>query len=179
MSLGTHTGTVSDVHTSPAAAAQQDDAHEVNHGPVSADLNDTMMTTVVSNGNDALNLLFEAAQREERGVNGVRVPVAADQDANNATTTPLSSLANLRSSAFPELSSELTETWNAYRFVRMGWLSAEEIVWFLDMYGCSSHFPKVIMLTQNLGSLRILHPFVPFWMSVSTSPSIVSHFRET
>lgn len=171
MSRGTHTGTVSDVNTSPANLAQQDAAHEVNQGPVSADLNDTMMTTMVSNGNDALNLLFEAAQQEERGVNGVQVRVAADQHINNATTTPLSSLANLSSTSLQELSSELTETWNAYRFVRMGWLSAEEIVWFLDMYGCPSYLCEDTVLIRALGFSRILHLFVPFWMSVSTSSS--------
>ncbi|OAG24181.1 hypothetical protein CC77DRAFT_1028111 [Alternaria alternata] len=73
----------------------------------SADLNNTMMTTVVLNGNDALNLLSEAAQREEREVNGARVPVPIEQHATNAASTPLSS--------------------NAYCFVRMGWLSALEI----------------------------------------------------
>lgn len=101
-------------------------------GSVSADLNDAMMTTVVSNGNDALNLLFEAAQQEERGVNGARVPVATDQH-DNATTSPLPSVADMSLNALPELSSELIDTWNAYRFVRMGWLSAQEIVWYLDM----------------------------------------------
>ncbi|KAH6859634.1 hypothetical protein B0T12DRAFT_462779 [Alternaria alternata] len=70
----------------------------------SADLNNTMMTTVVLNGNDALNLLSEAAQREEREVNGARVPVPIEQHATNAASTPLSS--------------------NAYCF----------IVWYLDMF---------------------------------------------
>jgi hypothetical protein len=93
-----------------------------------------MMTTVVSNGNDALNLLFEAAQREERGVHGARRPSDIDQPIIQATTSPLSSVANMYSSSLPELSNELSDTWNAYRFVRMGWLSAEEIVWYIDMY---------------------------------------------
>jgi len=127
-----HTSTASDVHTSPATDAQHDEPHKIAQGPVNADLNDTMMTTVISNGNDALNLLFEAAQQEERGVNGARVPVVTDQH-DNAATSPLSPVAKLNFNSLPELSSELTDTWNAYRFVRMGWLSAQEIVWYLDM----------------------------------------------
>jgi hypothetical protein len=94
-----------------------------------------MMTTVVSNGNDALNLLFEAAQREERDIRGARVPSATDKAAIHATTSPLSSSTNTHSASLPELSGELAETWNAYRFVRMGWLSAEEVVWYLEVYG--------------------------------------------
>ena len=90
------------------------------------------MTTVVLNGNDALNLLFEAAQQEERGISGARMQVITDQH-DNAATSSLSSIANLNPNSLPELSSELTDTWNAYRFVRMGWLSAQEIVWYLDM----------------------------------------------
>ena len=134
MSSGTHNGTASDVHTSPSTGVQQNASHKAIQGSVSADLNDTMMTTVVSNGNDALNLLFEAAQQEERGVHGTRRPSNIDQPTIEATTSPLSSVANIYSSSLPELSNELSDTWNAYRFVRMGWLSAEEIVWYIDMY---------------------------------------------
>ncbi|CAI9625704.1 unnamed protein product [Alternaria burnsii] len=116
------------------SAVQRDDAGDISQDSISADLNNTMKTTVVSNGNDALNLLFEAAQREEREVNGARVPVPIEQHATNAASTPLSSVANLSSNMLPDLSNELTDTWNAYRFVRMGWLSAPEIVWYLDMF---------------------------------------------
>lgn len=133
MDLGTHNGAVPDVHASPATTVQRDDTGDISQGSISADLNNAMMTTVVSNGNDALNLLFEAAQREERDVNGARVPVPIEQHATNAASTPLSSVANLSSNMLPDLSNELTDTWNAYRFVRMGWLSAQEIVWYLDM----------------------------------------------
>ena len=140
MSLESQTATASDVNTSPATAVQQDDARDDSQGPVSANLNDAVMTTVVSNGNDTLNLLFEAAQREERGVNGVQVPGLADTHSQqNPTGTSATSL--------PVLSRELTETWNAYRFVRMGWLSAEEIVWFLDM--CDSHCAPSLRCNAN------------------------------
>ena len=45
--------------------SMESNLHETVQGRVSTSPNDTLMTTVVSNGNDALNLLFEAAQREE------------------------------------------------------------------------------------------------------------------
>lgn len=115
------------------SSTQQHNAREINEGPVSADLNDTMMATVVYNGNDALNVPLEAAQQEERGVHNTQVPVAAGRQVSNATATPLSAIANLSHSSLPELSSELTDTWNAYRFVRMRWLSAQENVWYLVM----------------------------------------------
>lgn len=138
MSSGTHPGTTSDINTSPATAVRKGPAHNDSQGPVSADLNDTVMTTVVSNGNDALNLLFEAAQREERVVNGVRVSASVNSHIEPPST-------NISSGSLPELSFELTETWNAYRFVRMGWLSAEEIVWFLEMYDqCCTLHPRYI-----------------------------------
>ncbi|KAJ4985684.1 hypothetical protein SVAN01_08859 [Stagonosporopsis vannaccii] len=127
MSSATHAGTASDINTSPATAARQEHARDDSQRPVSADLNDAVMTTVVSNGNDALNLLFEAAKREERGENGVRMPGTADPRTSLSPT-------NISTASLPVLSRELTETWNAYRFVRMGWLSAEEIVWFLEMF---------------------------------------------
>jgi hypothetical protein len=75
-----------------------------------------MMTAVVSHGNDAINLLFEAAQREE------------------SETSPTSPVLAKDPNSLPELSVELSDIWNAYRFVRMGWLSAVETVWLIDMY---------------------------------------------
>lgn len=101
MSLETHTATTSDANTSPVV--QQDLAQISPQGPVSANLNNAVMNTVVSNGNDALNFLFEAAQREERGINDVREPGSASSPMETSPTT--SSTASL-----PVLSPEPTET---------------------------------------------------------------------
>ncbi|CAN9093689.1 unnamed protein product [Alternaria sp. RS040] len=130
------------------------------------------MTTVVSNGNDALNLLFEAAQREEREVNGARVPVPIEQHATNAASTPLSSVANLSSNMLPDLSNELTDTWNAYRFVRMGWLSAPEIVWYLDMF-----FKNVAPLCPILDECEFLRFGPPLILGYLIHQRLWDHFQ--
>ncbi|KAF2684669.1 Phosphoenolpyruvate/pyruvate domain-containing protein [Lentithecium fluviatile CBS 122367] len=87
-----------------------------------------MMTTVVSCGDDALNLLFEAAQREERDINSSRNAVITHNSLPmllRPSTLPAASTGiNVR----PELSPELLETWNPYQFVKVGRLSAEEMV---------------------------------------------------
>lgn len=111
-----------------------DTSHNNGARSIDNDLTDTMMTAVVSNGNDALNLLFEAAQHEERDVNSVRGTASADQASPCLIMSPTSPAMSARIDALPELSPELLETWNAYRFVRMGWLSGEEVVWFLNMF---------------------------------------------
>lgn len=118
------------------APQETSDPPEPSHnnlpGSVGTDLTDTMMTTVVSNGNDALNLLFEAAQSDENGKNSARVGLSKDQDSTRQLASPRSPALGASTGSLPELSAELLDTWNAYRFVRMGWLSAEEVVWLLD-----------------------------------------------
>jgi hypothetical protein len=101
-------------------------------GSVGTDLTDTMMTTVVSNGSDALNLLFEAAQSDENGKNSARVGFSTNQVSTRVLASPKSPALRASTGSLPELSAESRDTCNAYRFVRMGWLSAEEVVWLLD-----------------------------------------------
>jgi hypothetical protein len=132
-------------------------------GLTNTDITDTMVTTVVSNGNDALNLLFEAAQREERDVNSVRGSASIDQASPLLTLSPTSPSMGARANLLPDLSPEQLEVWNAYRFVRMGWLSAEEVVWLLNMYvsnvnsKISDQFlkvlPKYCAVDSNTGSM--------------------------
>lgn len=117
----------------PEAPSLLDSTHNRAATPVENNLADTMMTTVVSNGNDALNLLFEAAQHEERGASSTRGTIAADQASAAFAASPTSPTPSTSVHVLPELPLDLLETWNAYRFVRMGWLSAEEVVWYLDM----------------------------------------------
>lgn len=112
--------------------SMESNSHETVQGRVSTSPNNTLMTTVVSNGNDALNLLFEAAQREEDSNQSSRAP-ATDGSSFDTIVAPLSYILETNQSSLPELNSEVLDTWNAYRFVRMGWLSASETVWLLDM----------------------------------------------
>lgn len=111
---------------------------------------DSVMRTVVSNGHDALNLLFRAANQEEQPDGqspGSRHP-------HGAGRTPQSSIGNFSAAACttnsPAVSvpmsmnaapgstpsdpnTDVLEVWSAFRFVRMGWLSAQEAVTFVDL----------------------------------------------
>ncbi|KAF2652949.1 hypothetical protein K491DRAFT_634608 [Lophiostoma macrostomum CBS 122681] len=98
------------------------------------DLTDTMLTAIVSHGNDAMNLLFEAAQREESEISPVSPVMVKD------------------SNSLPELSMELLDIWNAYRFVRMGWFSAVEAVWLVEMF-----FKNMAPLSSVLDSFYATH----------------------
>lgn len=105
---------------------------------------DSVMRTVVSNGHDALNLLFQAANQEGQ---------PDGQSPHGAGRTPQSSIGNLSGVACtssPAISvpmsmnvapgatpsdpnADVLEVWSAFRFVRMGWLSAQEAVTFVDL----------------------------------------------
>jgi hypothetical protein len=98
-----------------------------------AQLAQTSMTTVVSNGNDALNLLFEAAQSEERGDHTTRAEFPEEKPLAQFSTSPKAPTMSTTIHLLPTLSAKLLDIWNAYRFVRMRWLSSEEVVWLSDM----------------------------------------------
>lgn len=100
-----------------------------------------MIRTAVSNGNDALNLLFEAAHHESHTAGSQSL--AANVDDSTVTSslggetlrnaTDRSSPNRSNPYAISELPTDLIETWNAYRFVKMGWFSAEEAVTYVDL----------------------------------------------
>jgi len=96
-------------------------------------LTDSVMRTVVSSGNDALDLLFVAAHKESEGQHLPHLQAEANgftPGSNISLGTPMGS--NLQS-RLPTVSSNVTDVWNACRFVKMGWFSAEEAVLYLDL----------------------------------------------
>lgn len=101
--------------------------------PESSNLADSMMRTVVSNGNDALNLLFEAASQNDQDAGGLGQSDLLGGSPVFHVAHPTSPGMIGSSTVLPNISSELWDIWNAYRFVKMGWFSAEEAVWLLDM----------------------------------------------
>ncbi|KAF4544530.1 C6 transcription factor [Lasiodiplodia theobromae] len=129
-----------------AAAAQQGDEG----------LADSMMRTVVASGNDALNLLFEAATREdavaaaaassarERGYAldaGVVPPGPAVGEGEPAMyATPGSNMSVSSGLLAPNsvqlsaASEEVLDLWKNCRFVRMGWFTAREAVTYVDLF---------------------------------------------
>lgn len=76
-----------------------------------------MLQKVVSNNKDAMDILFEAALLEE-----------SQQNTEQPTTAPLPVLAPQRLTKTDAL-----QTWNACRFVKMGWFSAHEAMTLVDL----------------------------------------------
>jgi hypothetical protein len=114
-------------------------------------LANSMMRTVVSSGNDALNILFEAAaaHSKEHG-NGLSESTTPSRNARNSTgrsNNYNSSMNQMHSVVPPEVlakaarpveisqaSKEDLSVWGSCRFVRMGWFTAREAVTFIDLF---------------------------------------------
>ena len=106
-----------------------------------------MMRTVVASGNDALNILFEAAtaHNQEENTNDVS-PLGAGLKTGGSTAkerntprhydTPIAFEPVPRTSRpidLAEAAPETLQVWEACRFVRMGWFTAREAVTFIDL----------------------------------------------
>jgi hypothetical protein len=108
----------------------------------------SVMRTVVSSGNDALNLLFDVASNDrENALQGIEdlapVPDSQMHDGSvresglafadghglgSATPFEKSSPANL-----PSYPREMLKVWQSCHFIRMGWLSAREAIYYVDL----------------------------------------------
>ncbi|KAH6672671.1 hypothetical protein F5X68DRAFT_174890 [Plectosphaerella plurivora] len=98
-----------------------------------ADLTASMIRTVVSNGNDALRLLFQAAAEQDPSVSG-RTPgsVPASTSYTQGNTHPS---AQGTSPAQPlPASPSVLHLWSNFRFVKMGWLTPHECVMYMDLF---------------------------------------------
>ncbi|PIG89499.1 Zn(II)2Cys6 transcription factor [Aspergillus arachidicola] len=112
-------------------------------------LANSMMRTVVSSGNDALNILFEAAaaHSKEHG-NGLSESSTPSRNARSSTGRSNNYESSLNQSIVPpevlakaaqpveisQASKEVLSVWGACRFVRMGWFTAREAVTFIDLF---------------------------------------------
>lgn len=99
------------------------------------DLARSVMQTVVSSGNDALNLLFQAAGQEQNmRLQNQRSPQI---DASNSqSTTPVRpSLfgSNNQPIAISPPAPDVHRLWRSFRFVKEGWVSAEEVVTYINL----------------------------------------------
>lgn len=117
-------------------------------------LTDNVIHTLVSKPNDALALLFEAAERSDpSAINSRRQSLEplrilrrnadnslADNEAGRNPTGHPSGIPTPRSTvtspaqAVPDPSGKMIELWKTYRFVREGWLTAREAVLYVDLY---------------------------------------------
>ncbi|KAL4908968.1 hypothetical protein BDW74DRAFT_174192 [Aspergillus multicolor] len=111
-------------------------------------LESSMMRTVVSSGNDALNILFEAAAHSQEAdladqrIDSNDITDHAAQGANNETLfsqihSAVSSGGLAKSTRPVEISQASKEvlcTWETCRFVMMGWFTSREAVTFVDLF---------------------------------------------
>jgi hypothetical protein len=108
-----------------------------------------MMRTVVSSGNDALNILFEAAtaqSQEDSVIESDSLPENEQSRAGRPVTceghskqidlsVPPEVLQKaMRPVELSHVSKDVLRVWEACRFVRMGWFTAREAVTFIDLF---------------------------------------------
>lgn len=93
-----------------------------------------VMRNVVSSGDDALKILFEAAQHKapdqlgEQNAHSINGPSPAVATTSTFTTSPVTNTNGAISQA-PE---HVLKLWSACKFVRQGWLSALEAIYLVD-----------------------------------------------
>lgn len=92
-----------------------------------------MIRTVVSHGNDALNLLFEAATQDSRASHQSDIPRHAAFDPAGDHVTSTSPALSRAPDQGPSAAPDVLELWRCSRYVRMGWLSAEEAILYIDL----------------------------------------------
>jgi hypothetical protein len=99
-----------------------------------------MIRTIVSSGNDALNLLFEAAAHtQDDGVQSKRKAPAYGTSHKHYQTMPEAvAIGTSPAAALPvKISDSVTDllsVWESCRFVKMGWFSAREAITLVDRY---------------------------------------------
>lgn len=98
-----------------------------------------MLQKVVSNNKDAMDILFEAALREE-----------SQQNTEQITTAPIPTLVPQRLTTTDAL-----QMWNACRFVKMGWFSAHEAMTLVDLSVFSLHKNIALVLMNVIVSSQI------------------------
>lgn len=98
---------------------------------------DALVRTVVSSGNDALNLLFEAAHHQTEGATDEdsiprqRSPHVFQGNPGSVYTTQTPAV--ISQPAGPTgTASDVLQVWKSCRFVKMGWFSPGEAVYFID-----------------------------------------------
>lgn len=109
-------------------------------------LAEPIMRSVVANEKDALNILFEAAQHESH-THSLEPVGEDDVSSNHASYSKNTNASVCTSTAWNgspddnaqqgvdntgKSQKEVLRVWNAYRFVAMGWLSAEEALILVD-----------------------------------------------
>lgn len=107
-------------------------------GPT-GDLTDSVMRTLVSNGKDALRLLFQAAIEhvKQDGTTPSNPPSVSrhplHSGAEIVTPQTTASMRTSRPIYLSPASPDALTVWRAFRFVKMGWFTAEEAVTYMEL----------------------------------------------
>lgn len=116
------------------------------NGPQTNSFANSMMRTVVSSGNDALNILFEAAavhsrenemiesemqSRNTRDRSHRTRPSNGSRDMNAISPEALAKA--VRPVELSHAAKDVLAVWETCRFVRMGWFTSREAVTFIDL----------------------------------------------
>ncbi|KAJ9319229.1 transcriptional regulator family: Fungal Specific TF [Paecilomyces variotii] len=124
-----------------AQPAHHHENYQAESRSVSMTLDSSMVRTVVSSGNDALNILFEAATAHENGTNPAGDVDNVPRREQNGRTTAHEGTQPRRSMAMTNepkrlsnAGKEVLRIWEACRFVRMGWFTAREAVTYIDLF---------------------------------------------
>jgi hypothetical protein len=98
-------------------------------------LTDTVMRTFVSTGNDALNVLFRAAeQRDQESAQGAMSTPRGSKRAEDCNTTPTAyPMPPPPESYNPHIEPDILQLWESFRFVKMGWFTPREAVFYMDL----------------------------------------------
>lgn len=116
-----------------------------------------MMRTVVSSGNDALNLLFEAASQANTSTGRLHTSANARADQSDlldqgphvsAATTIGTSPAAPPAIELSNSNTDLLKVWGTCRFVKIGWFTPSEAVTFVDK--CVFQFSDWFEIRANI-----------------------------
>lgn len=93
----------------------------------------SVMRTVVSSGNDALNILFEAASAERNpripALDSTNERFVDEGSIRSPATSPVVTLPR----DLPQVRPETLRIWSSCRFVTMGWLTARDAITYIDL----------------------------------------------
>ncbi|KAI1926049.1 hypothetical protein LOZ12_000524 [Ophidiomyces ophidiicola] len=131
---------------SPLTSTMRPAESPSDQGP-STGLASSVMRTVVSSGNDALNILFQAAAQEQGNcVNDLATNSRSllSQSNNHAqpvyetpgSTTSLGMATTISSEPthLSPVEPDVVAVWDSCRFVKMGWFSSREAVTYVDLF---------------------------------------------
>ncbi|KAI2726285.1 transcriptional regulator family: Fungal Specific TF [Penicillium roqueforti] len=142
---GSHHGSLDHPSVGPSRTDQSPShTYENNTHRANSTLASSMMRTVVTSGNDALNILFEAATAQEdhspdTGSESLAGPPSTGPSTQGRTPgnydSAFESVARIiRPVKLSDATQDTLNVWEACRFVKMGWFTAREAVTFVDLF---------------------------------------------